>query len=65
MPKMTLMVGNILLINLDVNLSAVLSVLPSYWLASVAGQLKKSLVFLTTAKILVSSYIPFIESPKH
>lgn len=59
------MVGNILLINLDVNLSAVSSVLPSYWFAPVAGQLKKSLVSLTTAKILMSSYIPFIENPKH
>lgn len=62
---MMVTVRNISLINLDVNLSAVPSLPPSYQFVPAAGQLKKSLVTLTTAEISVSSYILLILTLKH
>lgn len=51
--------------NLNVNLGVVRSMPPSYQFAFATGELKKSLVSLTRAKIPVSSDIAFIANVKH
>lgn len=59
------MVRHISLINMDVSLSAVLHVPPSYQFVHAAGGPKKSLVSPTRAKISVSFSILLIPNRKH